>query len=79
MDRNKRKNATEAENSIELSTKNKKKVQPAAELISGSDAASAKVTTRCYPLRYETFSPARSCVASKVHKITSSVDFLIPQ
>ena len=66
MDSNNRKNNTESENSIEISTKNKKKGKPAAKLIYGYDVAEAKVSINCSPLRSETFSPSPSCVFSKV-------------
>ena len=55
MDSHKRKNTSEAENSIDLSTENKNKKQPADEFIFGSDVAEAKVITNCYPIRSEIF------------------------
>ena len=45
----------EAENSIELSTKIKKKGQLLDKLISGSGVAEAKGTINCSPLRYNFF------------------------
>ena len=51
MDIQKSNNTSESENSIELPTKNKVKLQPADKLIYGYDVAEAKVTTNCSSLR----------------------------
>ena len=73
MNSHKSRNTAESLNSIQLSTKNNKKVQPAAKLIYGYDVVEAKVTINCSPLRSEIFSPSPSCVVSKVHNITSYI------
>ena len=52
MDSHKRNTTAEEENSIELSTKNKKKGQPEDKLISGYDVAESKVTANFSPFRY---------------------------
>ena len=68
VDSHKRKNNTEAENSIEISTKKKKNGKPAAKLISGYDFAEARVVINCYPIRFEKNSPSPSCVFQKARR-----------